>query len=362
LSLLDRYLLRQFFGPFWLSIAGFTIVGAIDILFLLIEIAVSAKIPALTVLKLLAFKLPGVMLLFFPMSVLFSVMFVLVRMAKDTELTVLRTSGIHYIRIVFPLLLAGAIAMGLAYALNEVLVPESNRAYESSIRTEVQRLPAPDLIEDTIFKDADRFFYIKSIHNNQLSQVYIFEKSPAYPRITTAESAVWTGHSWNLKKGRVYEINQTTGRLYSVNTFDTATIHVDQFLTSFLTPQKAPHEMDSYELGKEIQAIKKGGGNPRSLMVEYHLKKSLPAACMVFGVMGIALCVLFVQTGRDWWGVVISILAAILCAGFYFFLVAVLRAVSKDGSWNPLITAWLPNVLYLTLGSVIMAVKGIYKS
>ena len=43
------------------------------------------------------------MVLFFPMAALFSTMLLLVRMAKDNELTVLRTSGIQTFRIILPI-------------------------------------------------------------------------------------------------------------------------------------------------------------------------------------------------------------------------------------------------------------------
>ena len=46
--------------------------------------------------------------------------------------------------------------------------------------------------------------------------------------------------------------------------------------------------MDSNELKEKITTLDKGGINTAALEVEYHLKKSLPAACHIpFSLMGL---------------------------------------------------------------------------
>ncbi len=289
-------------------------------------------------------------------------MLVLIRMAKDNELLVLRTTGVHYLRLVSPLLVFSFAATLFAYYFNDIVVPFANRSYEQTLRVEVQRLPAPDLIENVVFKDSDRFFYIKSVQKNKLRDVIIFENSLSFPRITTAKQAQWSGQSWILENGTVYDIQHDTGQLNYVNRFNSATIYVNQQLATFLLPQKAPHEMDSQELQKEIANLEKGGGNPQVLKVEFHLKRSLPAACLIFGCMGVGLCMWLVQTGRDWWGVIIAIGTAVLLTAFYFFLVAVLRALSKDNAWNPMLGMWLPNMVYFIIWSGVITVKGCFRS
>ena len=95
LTILDRYIAREITNPFFLAIGGFAIIGLVDILFYLVDIFVRSKISILVLIRLLAYKLPAVIVLFFPMAVIFAVMLLFVRMAKDNELSVLRTSGVN---------------------------------------------------------------------------------------------------------------------------------------------------------------------------------------------------------------------------------------------------------------------------
>ena len=104
-TILDRYLFREFSGPFVLALCGFVIIAIVDILFYVAELFIVSGISLYTVIRLLVYKLPAVMVLFFPMAVLFAVMLLFVRMAKDNELTILMSSGIKTSRFIFPVLI-----------------------------------------------------------------------------------------------------------------------------------------------------------------------------------------------------------------------------------------------------------------
>ena len=168
---LDRYLFREFFNPFFLAVSGFAIIGIVDILFYLVELAILSGISFYTITRLLLYKLPAIMILFFPMAVLFSVMLLMVRMAKDNELTVLRTSGINTTRIIGPLLLFTFVTAPLSYITNEKIGPWSNHTSDKLIRKEIKKKPPPDIKENIVFKDGNsRYFYIKRI-NAKLSTI-----------------------------------------------------------------------------------------------------------------------------------------------------------------------------------------------
>ena len=81
ITILDRYLFREFSGPFVLAVGGFAVIAIVDILFYLVELFVISGISFFTIIRLLVYKLPSLMIIFFPMAVLFAVMLLLVRMA-----------------------------------------------------------------------------------------------------------------------------------------------------------------------------------------------------------------------------------------------------------------------------------------
>ncbi|MFC1771086.1 LptF/LptG family permease [Candidatus Margulisiibacteriota bacterium] len=362
-NILDRYILGQFLGPFVLSVCGFALIAAIDILFYLVELTVISGVPFLTVMRLLVYKLPGIMVLFFPMAVLFAVMLLLVRMAKDNELTVLRSSGVSTFRILIPIFIIFIAISYLSFFTNEQIVPWTNETSDRLIRQEIQKRPPPTIVENVVFKDGEgRFFYIKNIDSKDqiMKDILIFYQTLRFPRIITAEEARWDKTSWTLINGQVQEIDEN-GLIEFVDRFSEMVIHVADEVSTFYRHRKSARQMDSGELKEKISILHKGGISTRALKVEFHLKKSLPTACLIFGITGIALCLSFVRSGKDWWGVIIAICVAVLSVGLYFFILAVSRALAKDGILLPFVGAWAPNIIYGLSSVVFIAYRCIYK-
>ena len=123
-------------------------------------------------------------------------------------------------------------------------------------------------------------------------------------------------------------------------------IFINRDLNSFYSSHLTPRQMNSKTLKEKIDRLDNSGMNTSNLKMAYHIKKSLPAACFVFCLMGVTFCVMFVKTGRDWWGVIWAIVSVVMLVGFYFFLVAMFRAIGRQGDWSPLLCAWIPNMVY----------------
>ena len=147
-----------------MAVGGFAVIAIVDILFYLVELFVISGISFFTIIRLLVYKLPSLMIIFFPMAVLFAVMLLLVRMAKDNEITVLRASGVPSFRILLPVLIFAFGATLISFWTNEKLVPWANHSADVILHKEIKKKPPPIVAENIVFKDVGaRFFYIKKI-------------------------------------------------------------------------------------------------------------------------------------------------------------------------------------------------------
>jgi len=348
LTILDRYVFQQFLGPFFMAVAGFVIIGIVDILFTLVDLFVNNGVPFTVVFRLLIYKIPAIMVLFFPMAVLFSVMLLLVRMAKDNEVTILRTSGMNALRLLAPILLMAIFSTSLSFLTNEQVVPWANRVSDALIRKSIQKIPPPTVVNNVFFKEeGGRFFYIRKINKkkNIMHDILIFEKTSRYPRVTTARTASWDKRSWTLHDGVTQEFNED-GVIDFTSKFNQTKINVDREVQSFYTRKKTAKEMDSSELKEKISKLEEGGVSTRNLRIEYWMKSSLPTACLIFGIIGSAFCLRFVKSGKDWWGVIVAIIIVVLLVGFYFFATALFKSLAKKGTISPFLGAWMPNFVY----------------
>ena len=349
-GIIDRYLIKEFLGPFVFSLSGFIIIGLVDLIFALVDLFVNSGVSLGIILRLLLYKIPAIMVMFLPMSTIFSTMLMLVRMAKDNELTIIRTSGIKIFRVLIPILLFGISTSVVSWSINEYVTPWANRVSDHLIRTTIKKRPPPKIINNVFFKEAgNRFLYIENVDttSGDMNNLLLFEKSAnPFPRLITAKRAQWDKTNWFLHDGFMHELNPS-GDIQYISQFEKTTIHLVRDLHSFYSQHKTPKQMDSSELKTKITTLDKGGINTSSLKVEYHLKKSLPAACFIFCLMGTTFCITFVRSGKDWWGVIWAIITVVLLVGFYFFLMATFRALGKKEIITPLLSAWIPNLIYL---------------
>ena len=79
--------------------------------------------------------------------------------------------------------------------------------------------------------------------------------------------------------------------------------------------------------------------------VEVHKKFSFPAACLVFGLIGLPLGVVNRRGGR---AAGFAVSTAIVLG--YYILYASGEARAVEGTMSPVVAMWLPNFLLLTLG------------
>lgn len=295
LKIIDVYVFKQFLGPFFMAVAGFVVIGIVDILFTLVDLFVNNGVPFTIVFRLLIYKIPAIMVLFFPMAVLFAVMLLLVRMAKDNEITILRTSGMNALRLLFPILIMAILSSSLSYFTNEKIVPWANRVSDTLIRKSIRKIPPPTIVNNIFFKEeGGRFFYIRKINkkNNMMHDILIFERTSRFPRVTTAKKATWEKRTWTLFDGVTQEFNEN-GIIDFTSTFSKTNINVDREVQSFYTKKKTAKEMDSSELKNKINKLEAGGVGTRNLRIEYWMKSSLPTACFIFGIIGAAFCLRF---------------------------------------------------------------------
>ena len=82
-------------------------------------------------------------------------------------------------------------------------------------------------------------------------------------------------------------------------------------------------------------------------MTEVHKKFALPAACLVFGLIGLPLGIVNRRGGRAA-GFAVSVGIVLL----YYALIATGEARAIEGRMSPALAMWLPNVLLLAFGAL----------
>lgn len=348
---LDRYLLSELIAPFFIGIAGFVVILTTDLLFAFVDLIINRGIPIGAVIQLVLYKLPAIMVLTYPVSFLFASSSLFNRLSRDGELAVMRTSGIDFVRICIPVVIAAVFVCILAFITNEIIVPRANKVSERIIKEIIYKQPLPDIKEKIFFKDNfNRYYYVKKFYpkTNLLEDIMIYELSESnFPRVITAKSAQLFGSEWILTNGIMHSYDTEGHMNYEAN-FSKMKIIVNENIINF-SEQKTPEEMNSTELKSMITFLDKGGINTKYFATEFFMKFSIPSATFVFVLIGIPFSIISLRSGKAT-GLVLSVVI-MMC--FYVFA-SVFRSLGRGGFIYPFWAAWFPSMLVSSIGALLI--------
>lgn len=330
----------------------------VDLLFTFVDLIINKGIPLFSVIYLLFYKMPSIMVLTFPVATLFGVAMAMGRLSKDNELTALRTSGISFARIAFPIIIISILVSMVSFITNEKIVPYASHQSDKIIREIIYRQPIAEVKENVFFKDPyNRYFYVQKLNNKEktLENIMVYELTgDKIPRITTAKTAKLEGAILILYSGQINKFDNNGQLTYSA-TFETIKLDLAENSINF-SDQKTTEEMNSSELMKEITNLEKSGVNTKALRTDYLMKFSIPLTSFVFAIIGIPLSIPGLR-GSKTWGMILTI---IIMFTFYVFA-SVFRSLGRAGILLPIFAAWTPQALFGILGIILLYIETRHK-
>ena len=211
ISIADRYILQEIFAPFLLGVGAFLVILVGDILYTLAEFIASRQVGAGTIVELLIYKLPAILVITFPVSTLVGIVLGLGRLAKDREIQAMRLAGFSLMRIFVPVFAFGLVTTVATFAINEIVAPWANRRANAVIRRAAFADAFPQIREQVFFRGpGNRVYYIGSADDahRELRNVMIYELEGPVPRLITAGVARWEGEVWHLYGGVIRELDE----------------------------------------------------------------------------------------------------------------------------------------------------------
>jgi lipopolysaccharide export system permease protein len=348
----DGYVLKELVLPFLWGVGAFSaIMLGIQALFELVRLA-SQGTPLSQVGLLFLYKLPGIVVLTFPMAMLLSTLLSFGRLSGESELVAMLASGISLARILVPIVLFSMLVVVLTYEFNERLVPWTSREAVALLekirpgtRNQAVILPSYESGELTQILSASK---VDPDRNVMRWVTFIRYRSGQPELIVTADEATYdNAGNWRFRSGKSY-LPQKQG---IGSTFQEQVISLGQ------TPeqvrqrqQKKPEEMNFRELQQFIQQQQAEGLPTREWEVKLYHKLSLPFTSLVFALLGAPLG-LRPHRGSSSLGLGLSIIVIFV---FYMFT-AYMHILGGNGLVPPLLAAWAPNGLGMAAAGALLA-------
>ena len=365
IPLIDRWLLGQLLPPMLFAIGAFTAVSlSVGIMFDLVRKIVEFGLPFQIALKVLILKLPSFLVLSFPMSMLLATLLAYGKLSSNSELLALKSLGVSNRRIIFPALLLSIFMTYLTFTFNDSLVPISNRVAEDTMRSSLGKAISSEEGKHIMFsrygsqidssnkvsnsnENLTHIFYAKYFRNNFMEEVTLIDFSRiGMEQILKAEKGEFDQNKnlWIFYDGRL-TITQDNGETSFVN-FNTYKYPLGEGPRELA---KVPSDSNDMTLRQAIKAealYKKAGNNKeaRRIRVRIQEKFTLPAACIVFGLIGSSFGVRSISRSSKSQGFGLSVL---MIFGYYvlsFFS----SSLGVKGILNPILAAWSPVFLSIS--------------
>lgn len=348
MKLLSRYILKELAGVFGLAIFVFTLVLLLNRVLKLTDLVLNKGVAISTVAKLLAFLSPSFLILIIPIAVLVSSITVFSRLSADSELVVMKATGMSFYQMLLPVVILSLVALVATSYLMLVAFPAGNRAFQETMfelaQTDAALEIKPRSFNDT-FDDIIIFVNEVAAKGNTLKGVFITDRrNPKEPQTIAAQEGRITPDPehkrlvFQLSNGTIHKLLPGKER-YQLVHFRKHELSFDLSRILGTGVKIGAKEMTPGELWRSAKEAPAGSHKRNIALVEYYKKFSLPVACIFFGLIGAPLGIVNRRSGRSG-GLIISIAVVFV----YYLLYTTGEGLGDEGRIPALAAVWLPNL------------------
>jgi lipopolysaccharide export system permease protein len=354
--ILNRYLFLEILVPFFLGLAVFTFVLLIARILKLVELVVNRGVPLLDILETFALILPGFLEVTVPMALLLAILLGFGRLASDSEVVALKTSGVSLYQMTVPVVAFTVLASLATFVIAIWVRPWANGALREQLFEVVKSRVSAGFKEKVFNTDFPGLvIYIEEIEpgGGTLKGMLISDVRRADSRNTVIAKI---GLLVPNEDAKTVTLRLLDGTIYGVggseNAFqktDFTVYDVSLNLTNIgeMHPkEKDPKEMTLVELRSRIADRYAQHQPANEEEIELHRKFSIPFACVVFMLVGIPLAIPPSRAVRSR-GFAMSLILIFL----YYIPLTVGQTVAEKGYVPAALGLWSPNLLFFALGT-----------
>ena len=335
----ERYLIMHLALPTVLVAAALTGIIWLTQMMRFIDFMLNRGLSLGDFLYLTGLMLPSLLLILIPISLAIAAIYTYHRLTADSELVVLNAVGISKLQLARPVLIVGAIATVICYALSLYLMPLANKKFRD-IRTFFRDKYASVLLEEEVFNtpiNGITVFVRERDSDNHLLGILLHDNRNVFTPITMmAERGrmeqTETGPRFYLENGVRQQFKD--GRASWLR-FDNYALDI-AFFAQNVARRRDPDERTIDELLKGDPANEKEN---RALRAEAHQRLTWPLFALTLPMLALAFLFAGEFNRRGQWKRIAKAAGAIIVVVLVYFA---LRSLSIKH-------AWLTPALYLLL-------------
>ena len=347
LKRLDRYIIVKFLGTYFFAIALIISIAVVFDINENIDDFINNKAP----LKAIMFDyylnfIPYYTNLFSPLFVFIAVIFFTSKLAENSEIIAMFSTGMSFKRLMVPYMISAAIIALVTYVLSTEVIPTGSvtrlkfeQVYKNKKRTDYVRNIQLE-VDTGVIAYMERYEdYNKTAYRFSLDK---FEDHKLVSHLTARRITYDTTavHRWIIKD---YMIREMKGMRETITRGDRMDSIINMEPQDFLITRGQQETMTSPQLREYIDKQKQRGfANIKVFEVEYYRRIATSFAAFILTVIGLSLSS---QKRKGGMGLHLGI--GIALSFSYILFQTISSTFAINGNASPNLAVWIPNILYL---------------
>jgi len=356
-TLIDDYVLRDFFVYLGIILSTFLVLVLVFTLFELLGDILRNQVPPGVVAEYLLNVTPYLLYNVAPLVMLLAVLVTFGLMQRSNEITAIKATGVSIYRIVTPVIIAAAVLATALFFADQFYLPHTNKRQEA-LHNQIKGKPPQTYLRPDrkwIFgKNNDIYYYqFFDPDRDQFGNLTVFQLDRAKFAITRrvhADRAHWADNlnRWIYEQG--WERSLNVSAIANYHPFEVATFpEFPENPSYFKKEVKQYTEMNYEELRRYIRDLQQSGFDVVRLRVQLHKKLSYPLITLIMAVLAIPFSV---ATGKK--GAITGVAVAVGIAVVYTVVSRLFEAMGDLSQLPPALAAWSPDLIFILLGGYLI--------
>ena len=355
-STINRYILKEFLGPFTVNVLFFTFIFLMAQLIEITNWIVNYNINLATILWMIFYQMPFLLIFVIPISVMITVLLTFLRLSNENEILAIKTGGISIYTLLAPVFAFCFIGFVLTMVMSVYGQPRGR----SALRELTRQIVSSNItigLKERVFNDSfsDVVIYVNKIDtkSNMLIDVFIEDKRQP-DRVNTVIAP--RGEIFNEPERAISHLRLFNGSIHQSNLKDKAahSIQFDRYDISLpmnTAPAKKdqkpkrPKEMNTGYLKQFVKTSNAEDNRYFRAQLELHRRFAIPFGCFALGLLAVPLGVQAKSAKRSF-----GLFLGLVFYLFYYLLMSIGKIYGETGAYPPAIGMWLPNFVMGGLG------------
>ena len=343
---MDWYIIKKFLGTYFFAIALIISIAVVFDVNEWIDNFINNKAPVKAIIfDYYANFIPYFSNLFSPLFVFISVIFFTSKLAENSEIIAMMSTGMSFRRLLRPYMISAAIIAVLTYGMGAYVIPKGNVTrlnfedkYKKKKKTEYVRNVQVE-VDSGVIAYMERYEnYNKTAYRFSLDK-FVDKKLVSHLTAKSATYDTTTVNKWTLKN---YMIREMDGMKETITKGERLDSIIKMEPQDFLIMKGQQETMTSSELSAYIERQRRRGfANIKEFEIEYHKRIAMSFASFILTIIGVSLSSRKVKGGMGVY------LGAGLALSFSYILFQTVSATfAVNGNASPFLAVWVPNIVY----------------